>query len=53
VVLGDDLEPGTHVLTFTPPPGKKAWVHLPWMIHPRKPGSPPPDPHWIDGDLDD
>jgi hypothetical protein len=53
VVLGDDLAPGTHVLTFTPPPGKKAWIHLPWTIKPRLPGTPPRDPHWIEGDLED
>jgi hypothetical protein len=53
VVLGDDLPAGKHVLTFVPPPGKKAWVHLPWMPRPRLPGAPPPDPHWIEGDLED
>jgi hypothetical protein len=53
VVLGDDLPAGTHILTFTPPPGKVAWVHLPWEPKPRPPGSPPPDPHWIEGDLED
>lgn len=53
MVLGDDLAPGKHVLTFTPPPGKKAWVHLPWTIHARPPGPTPPDPRWIDGELDD
>ena len=53
VVLGDDLAPGTHMLTFTPPPGKLAWIHLPWEPKPRLPGSPPPDPHWIEGDLED
>ncbi len=53
VVLGDDLTPGKHILTFTPPAGKKAWVHLPWTAKPRLPGAPPPDPHWIEGDLED
>ena len=53
VVLGDDLVPGKHVLTFEPPAGKKAWVHLPWTAKPRLPGAPPPDPHWIEGDLED
>ncbi|MBI2392470.1 MAG: hypothetical protein HYV09_22995 [Deltaproteobacteria bacterium] len=53
VVLGDDLPPGKHVLTFTPPAGKKAWVHLPWTAKPRLPGAPPPDPHWIEGELED
>ncbi len=53
VVLGDDLPAGTHTLTFVPPPGKKAWVHLPWLPRPRAPGAPPPDPHWIEGDLED
>lgn len=53
VVLGDDLTPGKHILTFEPPPGKKAWVHLPWTAKPRLPGAPPPDPHWIEGDLED
>lgn len=53
VVLGDDLTPGKHVLTFVPPAGKKAWVHLPWTAKPRLPGAPPPDPHWIEGDLED
>lgn len=53
VVLGDDLPGGRHVLTFTPPAGKKAWVHLPWTARPRLPGAPPPDPHWIEGDLED
>jgi hypothetical protein len=53
VVLGDDLPAGKHILTFTPPPGKKAWVHLPWVAKPRLPGTPPPDPHWVEGDLED
>jgi hypothetical protein len=53
VVLGDDLTPGKHILTFEPPPGKKAWIHLPWTAKPRLPGAPPPDPHWIEGDLED
>jgi hypothetical protein len=53
VVLGDDLTPGKHILTFVPPAGKKAWVHLPWTAKPRLPGAPPPDPHWIEGDLED
>lgn len=53
VVLGDDLPAGKHVLTFTPPPGKKAWIHLPWVPKPRIPGAPPRDPHWIEGDLED
>jgi len=53
MVLGDDLPPGRHVLTFTPPAGKQAWVHLPWTATPRLPGAPPPDPHWIEGDLED
>jgi hypothetical protein len=53
VVLGDDLPAGKHILTFSPPPGKKAWVHLPWVPKPRLPGSPPRDPHWIEGDLED
>lgn len=53
VVLGDDLTPGKHILTFSPPAGKKAWIHLPWTAKPRLPGAPPPDPHWIEGDLED
>ncbi|MGZ3422916.1 MAG: hypothetical protein ACXVEE_33960, partial [Polyangiales bacterium] len=53
VVLGDDLPPGKHFLTFVPPPGKKAWIHLPWVAKPHLPGSPPREPHWIEGDLED
>jgi hypothetical protein len=53
VVLGDDLPPGKHFLTFVPPAGKKAWIHLPWVPKPRLPGSPPREPHWIEGDLED
>lgn len=53
MVLGNDLSPGKHVLTFSAPPGKEAWVHLPWTSKPRLPGAPPPDPHWIEGDLED
>ncbi|GAC1355503.1 MAG: hypothetical protein NVSMB47_08950 [Polyangiales bacterium] len=53
VVLGDDLPAGKHVLTFHVPTGKQAWVHLPWVPKPRLPGTPPPDPHWIEGDLED
>lgn len=53
VVLGDDLPPGKHVLSFTAAAGKEAWVHLPWLPRPRLPGAPPPDPHWIEGDLED
>jgi hypothetical protein len=53
VVMGDDLTPGKHILTFTPPPGKKGWVHLPWTVKPRLPGTPPPPPHWLEGDLEE
>jgi hypothetical protein len=53
MVLGEDLAPGTHRLTFTPPPGKKAWIHLPWTIHPRAPSATPTEPRWIEGELDD
>jgi hypothetical protein len=53
VVLGDDLPAGTHTLSFAPPEGKKAWVHLPWVPKPRPPNAPPPDPHWIEGDLEE
>lgn len=53
VVLGDDLPAGTHVLSFEAPDGKRAWVHLPWVPKPRPPKAPPPDPHWIEGDLEE
>lgn len=52
-VIGDEVTPGKHLLTFEPPAGKKAWIHLPWTAKPRLPGAPPPDPHWIEGDLED
>ncbi len=53
VVLGDDLAPGIHTLTFETAPGEHAWIHLPWAPKARLPGAPPRAPHWIDGDLDD
>lgn len=53
VVLGDDLVAGKHTLAFATPEGKHAWVHLPWVPKPRPPQAPPPDPHWIEGDLEE
>lgn len=45
VVLGDDLLPGRHVLTFEVPEGKKAWIHLPWLRATKAPQV----VHWIGG----
>jgi hypothetical protein len=46
VILGDDLQPGKHSVAFKIPPGKKVWVHLPWVKDHR-----PPRPHWIESEF--
>ena len=48
VVLGDDLQPGRHVITFTATPEAKLWVHLPWKMRPPH----APGPRWITGDFE-
>jgi hypothetical protein len=54
VVLGDDLDVGTHELTLQVAPGT-AWVHVPW-IRPRKAKkqTTPQNtaPKWVGGDFD-
>jgi hypothetical protein len=58
VVLGDDLAPGRHTLTFDVPEGKKAWVHVPWLVRhapprPKKNVEPADEaPRWVEGDFD-
>lgn len=48
VVLGDDLEAGRHVLTFSSAPDVEVWVHLPWKERaPRAVGA-----RWISGDFE-
>jgi hypothetical protein len=48
VLLGDDLRPGPHVITFSAPHDAKVWVHLPWK------GRPPhvAGARWIAGDFE-
>jgi hypothetical protein len=46
VMLGDDLQPGRHSVTFKVPPGKRAWVHMPWVKVQK-----PPRPHWIESEF--
>jgi hypothetical protein len=48
MVLGDDLRPGRHTLTFTGPAGKRPFVHAPWASTPKVLG-----PRWIAGDYDE
>ena len=31
VVIGDDLQPGAHELSFAASPSTPVWVHLPWV----------------------
>lgn len=46
IVLGDDLEPGRHMLSFEVPRGKRAWVHLPWAsTYVRR-------PHWVENEFE-
>lgn len=48
VLLGDDLQPGPHVLTFSAPADAKVWVHLPWKGRPSHVAG----AHWIAGDFE-
>lgn len=52
IILGDDLAPGPHTITFQAPPGKRVWVHMPWLGAPHGRGGRPPETHWITGDFD-
>jgi hypothetical protein len=54
VVLGDDLAPGKHVLTFDFPEGKKLWVHVPWLKQARRveKTSATAAPRWVEGEFD-
>ena len=45
IVLGDDLEPGLHTLSFEVPRGKRAWVHLPWASTYVR------HPHWVENEF--
>jgi len=46
IVLGDDLEPGRHTLSFDVPRGKRAWVHLPWASTYVR------HPHWVENEFE-
>jgi hypothetical protein len=46
LVLGDDLSPGTHTLSFRTK-GGAAWVHVPWVQGPSLPA----ETGWISGDF--
>jgi hypothetical protein len=53
VVLGDDLAPGKHTLSFDVDGGKKAWVHVPWLkLARRAPSSTGTTPRWVEGEFD-
>jgi hypothetical protein len=53
VVLGDDLLPGRHTVSFSAPPGKDLLVHMPWAAERRAPPKPVPAPRWISGDFEE
>ena len=44
LLLGDDLEPGRHEVSFVAPAGAELFVHLPWVGHARRQES-----HWVVG----
>lgn len=48
LVLGDDLSPGKHVLSFESKAGSPVWVHLPWI---RGSGRERPS-GWVSGEFD-
>jgi hypothetical protein len=48
IVLGDDLEPGTHHVSLRYDRSVKVWLHVPWSGHSRK----PQESAWISGDLE-
>jgi hypothetical protein len=51
LVLGDDLAPGRHMLSFVGAPGKELWVHAPWASERR--GQKGAAPRWISGDFEE
>lgn len=48
LILGDDLAPGRHKISFTRDPALEVWVHLPWARRGARQAS----SQWISGDFD-
>jgi len=51
IVLGDDLKPGPHTLSFVFAAQKQVFVHAPWVLKKKDP-KPPKEAHWVAGDFD-
>jgi hypothetical protein len=49
ILLGDDLPPGVHHVTFEVARGSPLWVHAPWTGGHRQAGV----PHWQQGEVDE
>ena len=52
IVLGDDLAPGPHTITFRAPPGRRVLVHMPWLGTSRGRNAGASETHWITGDYE-